>query len=84
MYLWFAAAIRNKIELMRLRFVLPAVLIGAGLLLPVQTPAVAKTSYKAPKAKKYKARKFKKHKTARHKAVRPTVAGRARPSGTGD
>jgi len=34
-------------------------MIGAGLLLPVQTPAVAKTSYKQHKFKKYKARKFK-------------------------
>lgn len=44
---------------MRLRFVLPALMIGAGLLLPVQTPAVAKTSYKQHKFKKFKARKFK-------------------------
>jgi hypothetical protein len=61
---------------MRLRFVLPALMIGAGLLLPVQTPAAAKTSYKAPKFKKYKARKFKKgkkvkgHKIAKHTAVK--------------
>lgn len=46
---------------MRLRFVLPALMLGAGLLLPVQTPALAKkTSYKAPKYKKYKgSKKFK-------------------------
>ena len=51
-------------------------MIGAGLLLPVQTPALAKTSYKPQKIKKYKARKFKagkkfkvhkvKHKAAKH------------------
>lgn len=63
---------------MQLRFLLPALLIGAGLLLPVQTSAAAKTSYKQPKAKKYKARKFKggnklkghkvtKHKVAKHR-----------------
>ena len=35
-------------------------MIGAGLLLPVQTPAQAKTSYKHHSNKKYKAsRKFK-------------------------
>jgi hypothetical protein len=34
-------------------------MIGAGLLLPVQPPALAKTSYKYQKFKKYKARKFK-------------------------
>ena len=45
--------------MMRLRFVLPALLIGAGLLLSVQTPALAKTSYKQPKATKYKIKKFK-------------------------
>lgn len=48
---------------MRLRLVLPALMIGAGMLLPLQTPAQAKTSYKQPKIKKYKAsRKFKKTK----------------------
>jgi hypothetical protein len=62
---------------MRLRVVVSAVLIGAGLLLPVQPLAQAKTSYKYKKFKKYKARKFKgskkirgmkvgKHKTVRH------------------
>ena len=53
---------------MRLRFVLPALLIGAGLFLPVQTPALAKTSYKHPKYKKFKARKFKaaNHKVGKH------------------
>lgn len=62
---------------MRLRFVLPALMIGAGLLLPVQTPALAKTSYKQQKIKKYKvSRKFKRgkqlkgHKVTRHNAVR--------------
>jgi di/tricarboxylate transporter len=68
--------LRNKIEVMQLRFTLPAFVIGAGLLLPVQTPALAKTSYKPQKIKKYKARKFKagkkfkvhkvKHKAAKH------------------
>jgi len=54
---------------MRLRFVLPALMIGAGLLLPLQTPAQAKTTYKQHKAKKYKARKFKRGKTVKgHKA----------------
>jgi hypothetical protein len=61
---------------MRLRFVLPALMIGAGLLLPVQTPALAKTSYKAPKYKKFKGQKFKKgkklkgHKVAKHKVAK--------------
>jgi len=61
---------------MRLRFVLPALMIGAGLLLPVQTPALAKTSYKHHKFKKYKARKYKApkringHPVVKHKAVR--------------
>lgn len=44
---------------MRLRFLLPALMIGAGLLLPLQTPAQAKTSYKHHQIKKYKVRKFK-------------------------
>jgi hypothetical protein len=67
---------RNKIKLMRLKFVLPALLIGAGLLLPVQTPASAKTSYKQHKYKKFKAHKykagkgFKNHKVTKHKAVK--------------
>ncbi|MGA2740790.1 MAG: hypothetical protein ABSG65_25555 [Bryobacteraceae bacterium] len=62
---------------MRLKFVLPALLIGAGLFLPVQTPALAKTTYKAQKFKKYKGRKIKgkkmkmrkvaKHKVAKHR-----------------
>ena len=59
---------------MRLRWILPALMIGAGLLLPVQTPAQAKTSYKQHKNKKYKAsrkfkgsKKFKSH-TAKYKA----------------
>ena len=64
---------------MRLRFVLPALMIGAGLLLPVQPPALAKTSYKYQKFKKYKARKFKGgkqlkgHKVAKHKAPKHTT-----------
>jgi len=70
---------------MRLRFVLPAVMIGAGLLLPVQTPALAKTSYKQPKFKKYKAsRKFKGgkgvkgHKVTKHKVLSTARARFAR------
>jgi hypothetical protein len=60
---------------MQLRFALPALLIGAGLLLPVQTPALAKTNYKY-KVKKYKVKKFKasKHfknsKAVTHKTVK--------------
>jgi hypothetical protein len=59
---------------MRLRFVLPALMI-AGLWLPVQTPALAKTSYKQHKYKKFKAhkikgaKKFKGHKAAKHPAA---------------
>jgi hypothetical protein len=59
---------------MRLRFVLPALMIGAGLLLPVTTPALAKTSYKAPKFKKYKARKFKGKKVKTRKVAKHKVA----------
>jgi hypothetical protein len=61
---------------MRPRFVLLALVIGAGLLLPVQTPAVAKTSYKVHKYKKFKARKFKGgkkfkgHKAGKHPVTR--------------
>jgi hypothetical protein len=61
---------------MRLQFVLPALMIAAGLLLPVQTPALAKTSYKAHKYKKYKAHKFKAgkqvrgHKVTKHHATK--------------
>ncbi|MGA3076728.1 MAG: hypothetical protein ABSG56_23960 [Bryobacteraceae bacterium] len=57
---------------MRLRFVLPALMIGAGLLLPVQPPALAKTSYKYQKLKKYKkykARKIKGAKVGKRKAA---------------
>jgi hypothetical protein len=57
----------------RIRLLLPALLIGAGMFLPVQTPAQAKTSYKQPKFKKYKAsRKFKvkKFKTKKFKAYK--------------
>ncbi|HXM44240.1 MAG TPA: hypothetical protein VN924_23595 [Bryobacteraceae bacterium] len=66
-------------EVMQLRFILPALMIGAGLLLPVQTPALAKTSYKAPKFKKYKGPKFKGkkakvRKVAKHKVVKHKIA----------
>ena len=44
---------------MRLRTILPALMIGAGLLLSVPPPAQAKTSYKYHKPKKYKVKKFK-------------------------
>jgi len=50
-------------KLMRIRFVLPALMIGAGLLLPLQTPALAKTHYKQRKVKKFKrSKKYKAHK----------------------
>jgi hypothetical protein len=62
---------------MKLRFVLPALMIGAGLLLPVQTPALAKNNYKAQKFKAYKGHKIKgrkmkgrnvsKHKVMKHR-----------------
>lgn len=66
---------RNKIELMKLRLVLPALMIGAGMLLPQLQPAAqAKTSYKHPKNNHYKVHKykskrpkFKTPKQARHK-----------------
>ena len=68
---------------MRLRFVLPALLIGAGLLLPVQTPAVAKTNYTHQKYKKFKPRKFKAGKQAKgHKVARHTVAKHKAPKRT--
>jgi hypothetical protein len=58
---------------MRLRFVLPALIIGAGFL-SVQTPADAK-SYKSYKVKKFKgSKRFKNgkqivgHKVSKHKA----------------
>ncbi len=59
---------------MRLRYFLPALLIGAGLLLPVQPAALAKTSYKQPKFKKFKAKKFKAGKrTKAHKIPKRKV-----------
>ena len=61
---------------MRLRFVLPALMIGAGLLLPLQTPAQAKTSYKQPKFKKYKAKKFKNKKFKANKRFKSPKAGK--------
>jgi len=59
---------------MQLRFVLPALMIGAGLL-SVQTPALAKTNYKVQKFKKSKARKIKgkkmkTRKVAKHHATK--------------
>lgn len=67
---------------MRLRLALPALMIGAGLLLPVQPAALAKTSYKYQKFKKYKARKFKKGKrfkaakAGRRKVAKPQMRRR--------
>ncbi|HTQ56364.1 MAG TPA: hypothetical protein VMI94_17970 [Bryobacteraceae bacterium] len=63
---------------MRIRMLLPALMIGAGLLLPIaQTPALAKTSYKRHKIKsyKYKVRKFKAKKAKR---IKPSQARRSR------
>ena len=59
---------------MRLRFILPALMIGAGMLLPLQTPAQAKTNYQHAKNKKYKVHKFKaqKFKNKKFKAHRAT------------
>jgi hypothetical protein len=61
---------------MRLRFVIPALIVGAGLLLPVQTPALAKTSYKAPKFKAYKGRKVKRVKMKTRKVAKHPAAKR--------
>jgi hypothetical protein len=55
---------------MRLRFVLPALLIASGLLLPVETPALAKTSYTHQKYKKFKGRKIKGKKMKGRKGVK--------------
>jgi len=54
---------------MRIRMILLALMIGVGLLAPVQPAALAKTSYKHQKFKKFKARKFKTPK--RVKAAKP-------------
>jgi len=48
-------------------------MIGAGLLLPVQTPALAKTSYKVHKYKKFKAKKIKGRKVKTRKVAKPHV-----------
>ena len=65
---------------MQLRFVLPALMIGAGLWLPVQTPALAKTVYKQQKVKKYKARKFKGGKKFKARKFKgPKVGKRSAP-----
>lgn len=60
---------------MRLRFVLPALFVGAGLLFTAPTPAQAKTktNYKVKKfkAKKYKHdKRFKNQKVAKHKVAK--------------
>jgi len=54
---------------------LPALMIGAGLLLPTQTPAQAKTTtYKVKKFKKFKgSKKFKGGKKFKSHAVKHTV-----------
>jgi len=54
---------------MRLRHVLLALMIGAGLLLPTQTPAQAKTHYKAGRRGK-KSKKFKRKKVGAHRVTR--------------
>jgi hypothetical protein len=61
---------------MRIRTLLPALMIGAGLFLPTQTPALAKkTSYKQHKNKKYKAsRKFKGSKRVKGHKVKHATA----------
>ena len=59
---------------MRLRMVVPALMIGAGLLLTLQVPAQAKVSYQQHKIKKYTvSRKFKNknYKNKRFKAPKP-------------
>jgi len=48
-------------------------MIGAGLLLPVQTPALAKTSYKVQKYKRFKAHKIKGRKMKTVKAINRKV-----------
>jgi hypothetical protein len=60
---------------MRLRHSLLALMLGAGLLLPTQTPAFAKTHYKASgkfkkskKSKRFKRKKLKAHKIKRKAA----------------
>ena len=62
---------------MRIRFILPALMVGAGLLLPTQPPAQAKTTtYKVKKykkfkgSKKFKARKFKGSKVSKVHVVK--------------
>ncbi|MFN7992291.1 MAG: hypothetical protein U0Q18_01735 [Bryobacteraceae bacterium] len=56
---------------MRTRTALLGLFIGLGLLIPGQTPALAKTSYKH-KNKGYKVKKFKakKYRRTKHKAPR--------------
>ena len=60
---------------MRLRLLLLALLIGAGLLAPVQA-ALAKNTYKYQKFKKYKgrkARKIKVTKPAKRRVAHPQI-----------
>jgi hypothetical protein len=62
---------------MQIRFLPLALMIGAGLVLPTQTPALAKTNYKYhAKGKKYKPKKYKAHKVNRgtHKAAKAPKA----------
>ncbi|HLY18157.1 MAG TPA: hypothetical protein VKR61_13085 [Bryobacteraceae bacterium] len=61
---------------MRLRLVLPALMIGTGMLLSVQTPALAKTSYKQHKIKKYKASRHFKNKQYKDKRFKTPKVGK--------
>jgi hypothetical protein len=56
---------------MRIRTALLGLIIGLGLLIPGQTPALAKTSYKHKKSKGYKVKKFKAKKYRRTKPKAP-------------
>jgi hypothetical protein len=63
--------LHSTMELMRLRSVLLALMIGAGLFLPTQIPAQAKTHFKASrgkKSKKFKHKKLKAHRVKRKAA----------------
>ena len=55
-------------KVMRIRSLLPALLIGAGMLLPIQTPALAKSHNVSHKVKKMK--RSKKYKVQKRK-IRP-------------
>jgi len=55
-------------------------MIGAGMLLPLQTPAQAKTSYKQSKPKKYKASRKFKNKNYKNKRFKAPKAGKHQTS----